>query len=398
MKNRSALFSGTYLKILFSACFMVIILLFAAHPVKAASPKIALDRTVFTVKKGKSIRLYANILKKKYKKKKIVWSSSKKSVASVSAKGVIRAKKKGKVTITARIKGTSYKAKCKLTVGVPVKRIELETTEMMLAVGEKNRISAQVYPLNATTGKLEFISSDPEIVRVMGDGYLTAVAAGEAEITVKSTDGTEVSSIVKVTVNDIVETGLSSADISATTAKMMALIKKYSSFIKKYGSLCYKNGSSPTLTYEEAKAKAESNTKIPLNCASPANWALVELGFMPKGQIYGTKNGFVITNSSSRSIIQSHADFIKEGNGIGSCVQAASDSGALYYGDILSISISGTNHTVVYAGRSEQGHALVYEAGGIAQSTGYSKCGCGPLDYCKSSYSKYSITEIIRFR
>ena len=205
---------------------MVIFLLYAPHSVKAATPKIALDRSVFTVKKGKSIRLYANILKKKYKKKKIVWSSSKKSVASVSAKGVIRAKKKGKVTITARIKGTKFKAKCKLTVGVPVKRIEVEAPEMMLFVGEKTRIAAHAYPVNVTTDKLEFVSSNPEIVSVVGDGLVTAVAAGEAEITIKSTDGTEICSVVKITVNEVVDTGLSSVHISKNTKKMMALIEK----------------------------------------------------------------------------------------------------------------------------------------------------------------------------
>ena len=377
---------------------MVVFILFTVRPVKAASPKIVLDRSVFTVKKGKSTRLYARILKKKYKKRKIVWSSSKKSVATVSPKGVIRAKKKGKATITARIKGTKYRARCKLTVGVPVRKIEVDSPEIILFTGEKSRICAQAVPVTAATTQLEYTSSDPQVAKVIGDGFLTAVAAGEAEITVKSIDGSEISSVVKVTVNDVLDIGLTSANISLNTKKMMVLLEKYSSFIKENGSLCYKNGSNPTLTYEAARAKAQSNTRIPLNCASPVNWALIELGFMPKGQIYGTKNGFVITNSASRLLLESQADFIKEGSGIGACVQDASDSGALYYGDILSISINGTNHTVVYAGRSESGHALVYEAGGIAQSTGYSKCGCGPIDYCKSSYSKYAITEIIRFR
>lgn len=398
MKNRSTFFSETYLKLVFSACLMVLLLFIAANPVTAASPKIRLDRNVCTVKKGKSIRLRAKILKKKYKKRKIIWSSTKKSVATVSKKGVIRGKKNGKATITARIKGTKFKAKCLLTVVIPVKKVEVNTPRMVLFVGEKNRISARVNPSNATTGKLEFISSAPNIVSVIGEGYLTAVAPGEAEITVRSTDGTGVYSVVKVIVNNIVDTSLTSSDVNSTIKKMMNLIEGYSAFIKQYGSLCYKNGKNPVLTYEAAMVNAQSNIGIPLNCASPANWVLYDLGFMPKGQIYGTPNGFVITSTDSRSIIESNADFIKEGDGIGSCVQDASDSGALYYGDILSISINGINHTVVYAGRSEEGHALVYEAGGIAQSIGYSVCGCGPIDYSKSSYSKYAITEIIRFR
>ncbi len=398
MKSRNTSFSETYLKLFFSACFMVLLLLVSANHVMAASSKIRLDRSVCTVNKGKNIRLHAKILKKKYKKRKIVWSSSKKSVASVSKKGVIRGKKNGNAIITARIKGTKFKAKCRLTVVIPVKKVEVNTPRMVLFVGEKNRISARVNPTNATTGKLEFISSAPEIVKVLGDGYLTALAPGEALVTVRSTDGTGKYSVVKVIVNNVLDTSLTSSGVNTTVKKMMDLIEGYSAFIKQYGSLCYKNGSNPVLTYEAAKANAESNTRIPLNCASPANWVLYELGLMPRGQIYGTPNGFVITNADSRTIIESNADFIKDGDGIGSCVQDASDFGALYYGDILAISINGINHTVVYAGRSEEGHALVYEAGGIAQSIGYSVCGCGPIDYCKSSYSRYAITEIIRFR
>lgn len=78
MKNRSTFFSKAYLKLFISACFMVLLLFIAVNPVTAASPKIRLDRNVCTVKKGNSIRLHAKILKKKYKKRKIIWSSTKK--------------------------------------------------------------------------------------------------------------------------------------------------------------------------------------------------------------------------------------------------------------------------------------------------------------------------------
>ena len=48
------------------------------------------------------------------KKGKVKWSSSKKKVATVSAKGVVMAKSKGKSIITA--KAASKKLKCKVTV------------------------------------------------------------------------------------------------------------------------------------------------------------------------------------------------------------------------------------------------------------------------------------------
>lgn len=53
-------------------------------------------------------------LKVKGTKKKIKWSSSNKKIASVSKKGVVKAKKKGKCVITAKVGSKKYK--CKVTV------------------------------------------------------------------------------------------------------------------------------------------------------------------------------------------------------------------------------------------------------------------------------------------
>lgn len=53
-------------------------------------------------------------LKLKNWKKRVSWSSSKKSVATVSAKGVVKAKKKGTAKITAKAGGKKYS--CKVTV------------------------------------------------------------------------------------------------------------------------------------------------------------------------------------------------------------------------------------------------------------------------------------------
>lgn len=73
----------------------------------AAAPK--LNRTKLTMKVGDK-----KLLKVKGKKGKVKWSSSKKKVATVSAKGVVMAKSKGKAIITA--KAASKKLKCKVTV------------------------------------------------------------------------------------------------------------------------------------------------------------------------------------------------------------------------------------------------------------------------------------------
>lgn len=79
-----------------------------ANDAQAAS-KLKLNATNLNLTVGQSKQL-----KVREKVKKIKWSSSKKSVATVSKKGKITAKKAGKATITAKIGKT--KLKCKVVV------------------------------------------------------------------------------------------------------------------------------------------------------------------------------------------------------------------------------------------------------------------------------------------
>lgn len=72
-----------------------------------ATPK--LNKKKVTIKKGKTVKL-----KVLNTKKRVKWSSTKKSVASVNKKGVVKGKKTGKATIIAKVKGKKYK--CKVTV------------------------------------------------------------------------------------------------------------------------------------------------------------------------------------------------------------------------------------------------------------------------------------------
>ena len=71
------------------------------------TPKLSKKKLTLVVNQGKKLKV------KNYNKKP-KWSSSKKSVAVVSAKGYVIALKKGTATITAKVKGK--KLKCKVTV------------------------------------------------------------------------------------------------------------------------------------------------------------------------------------------------------------------------------------------------------------------------------------------
>lgn len=80
-----------------------------AAPVDAKS-KVRLNLTKATLSVGGSINL-----KLLNNKKKVTWKSSNKKVASVTKKGKVKAKKKGKASIVAKVGKKKYT--CKITVG-----------------------------------------------------------------------------------------------------------------------------------------------------------------------------------------------------------------------------------------------------------------------------------------
>ncbi len=94
-------------KMLLGCLFVLISTMMMAMPVSAASAK--LNYTKKSVVVGKTVQL-----KVKNTKKKVTWSSSNKSVASVSKKGLVTAKKAGKTTIKAKVGKKTLK--CQITV------------------------------------------------------------------------------------------------------------------------------------------------------------------------------------------------------------------------------------------------------------------------------------------
>lgn len=79
--------------------------------------KVKLNKTKVSLKKGKKLTLTATTTPKSANNHAVSWISSDKTIATVSKNGVVTAKKKGTVTITATAKDRSgKKASCKITV------------------------------------------------------------------------------------------------------------------------------------------------------------------------------------------------------------------------------------------------------------------------------------------
>ncbi len=187
---------------------------------KSASKKyeVKLNKTIYTMKKGKTVKLKAT-LNKAAKGKKVVWSSSNKKIAAVNAAGKVTAKKKGKATITAKIKGTKVKANCKITVGTPVSSIKLAQKAVALEPGVTFKLKATLSPKKPSNKKITFASSNKQIVSVSSKGLLTAKKEGSAKITVAAMDGSGKKAACKVTVSKK-KIAVTSIKLNATNASL----------------------------------------------------------------------------------------------------------------------------------------------------------------------------------
>ena len=135
-------------------------------PVSVKAAAVKLNKTKETMWVGDTLKL-----KLKNNKGKIKWTSSKKSVASVSSKGIVKAKKSGKAVITAKVKSRRYK--CTVTV----RKTTISKSNVSLSVGESAALFLK-YPRK----KVKWISSDSRIAYADGS-EVYGKSVGEATIT-----------------------------------------------------------------------------------------------------------------------------------------------------------------------------------------------------------------------
>ena len=78
-------------------------------------------------------------------------------------------------------------------------------------------------PSNATNNKVTWSSSNPAVLTVDQNGNIKAIKAGEAIITAKTSDGTNLSDTCKVTIYDGDIDGSNSIDIEDVSAIIDAI-------------------------------------------------------------------------------------------------------------------------------------------------------------------------------
>ena len=154
--------------------------------VKAANQKAG-TKTVY-LKKGGKVTLTATVTGTGKFSKAVTWTSSKKAVATVSSKGVVKAKKAGTAKITAASK--TNKAK-KATITIKVSKKAKKNKKLTLKVKKKNLKKGKTYTVaiksmtKGTTDAVTYKTNKKKIATVDKFGVVKAKKKGTAVITVK---------------------------------------------------------------------------------------------------------------------------------------------------------------------------------------------------------------------
>lgn len=121
---------------------------------KVAAKKVTIKTAKKALSVGETVQLKASVTPKKASKM-IEWSSSKKSVADVSAKGLVTAKAPGATTITAKATdGSGKKATCKITVNFTVNLVAMDIQNPQTIVFSLDNA------LPLTAGQIEIFNKD----------------------------------------------------------------------------------------------------------------------------------------------------------------------------------------------------------------------------------------------
>ena len=188
---------------------------------------ITLDAESLTMPIGSSTTITYTIAPDNATTTALEWSVSNPAVASIvdhnDGTATVKALSIGEATITAKATdGSNVTATCAVKVEpIWVSSLTLSAESVELKIGESTSLSCTVSPDNATTKTIEWEVDNPDIVSLTdnGNGTITVntLAVGEATITVKATDGSNVTATCAVKVEPI---WVSSLTLSAESVEL----------------------------------------------------------------------------------------------------------------------------------------------------------------------------------
>ena len=155
-----------------------------------ATTGVSVSPTTKALSIGSTVQLTATVSPSNATDKSVTWNSSNTAVATVSSAGLVTAKAAGSATITVKTNNGGKTATCLITIPpVEPTGVTVSPTAKSLTVDATVQLTETVSPSNATDKSVTWSSSDTAVATVSITGLVTAKAAGNATITVKTNSG-----------------------------------------------------------------------------------------------------------------------------------------------------------------------------------------------------------------
>ena len=148
---------------------------------------VELDQKTATLVPGEVLKLKAVVKPSDATNNEVSWTSSNKSVATVSQSGVVTAIAVGTAVITVTTEDGNKEDDCIVTVtpeggggneDIRVIGVELNLHTATLELGKTLELIATIKPSNATNSKVSWTSSNKSVATVSQGGIVTAIADG----------------------------------------------------------------------------------------------------------------------------------------------------------------------------------------------------------------------------
>ena len=155
---------------------------------------VSINQSYVYLDKGKTANLTATVTPSNATNKTLRWETSDSSVATVSQSGVVTARGAGTTCICAYSQDGSNKSSCcEVSVNVPVESVTINTSSLLMRVGEYDYLYAEVCPTDAVNQLIRWTSTNTAAVWVNeATGRVEARGVGSATIYATAQDGTGV--------------------------------------------------------------------------------------------------------------------------------------------------------------------------------------------------------------
>lgn len=142
---------------------------------------VSVDKTTVGLMVGEKVKLVATVIPEDATNKNVSYESDDNNIATVTQDGEISAVGEGSIIVWVTTEDGQFKAGCKVYVSNTahlVKEIELNETELTLAVGETFQLTAAIKPSYANNRNIVWSSKNAQIATVDETGLVTAIQGG----------------------------------------------------------------------------------------------------------------------------------------------------------------------------------------------------------------------------